>query len=125
MGKKATSIRVSRELLRRVRGVIAATREAASVTAEIEIALENWLDDREVELEARARERHAWAACATWTVPGESGCRDLVAERAPGASRRDAVPTGSRLARHVAHGQRFLLVGGRPSQLPAWGPCRS
>jgi len=53
MRKKATSVRLSPELLRRVREMIAATREAASVTEAIEIALEDWLEDREAELEAR------------------------------------------------------------------------
>jgi Arc/MetJ-type ribon-helix-helix transcriptional regulator len=51
--KIATSVRLSPELLRRVREMIAATREAASVTEVIEIALEDWLEDREAELEAR------------------------------------------------------------------------
>jgi len=41
-------------LLRRVREMIAATREAASVTEAIEIALEDWLEDREAELHARS-----------------------------------------------------------------------
>ena len=53
MRKKATSIRLSPELLRRVREMIAATREAASVSEAIEIALEDWLEDREAELEPR------------------------------------------------------------------------
>jgi Arc/MetJ-type ribon-helix-helix transcriptional regulator len=53
MRKKATSVRLSRELLRRVREMIAATREAASVTEAIEIALEDWLKNREAELKAR------------------------------------------------------------------------
>jgi Arc/MetJ-type ribon-helix-helix transcriptional regulator len=53
MTKKATSVRLSHELLRRVRKMIAATREAASVTEAIEIALEDWLKDRGAELEAR------------------------------------------------------------------------
>jgi hypothetical protein len=52
MGKKATSVRLSRELLRRVREMIAATNEAASVTEAIEIALEDWLEYREAELDA-------------------------------------------------------------------------
>jgi Arc/MetJ-type ribon-helix-helix transcriptional regulator len=51
--KKATSVRLSRELLRRVREMMAATGEAASVTEAIEIALEDWLEDREAELQAR------------------------------------------------------------------------
>jgi len=53
MRKKATSVRLSRELLRRVREMIAATPEAASITEAIEIALEDWLNDREAELKAR------------------------------------------------------------------------
>jgi|SRR5579864_6212043 len=53
MRKKATSVRLSRELLGRVLKMIAATREAASVTEAIEIALEDWLKDREAELETR------------------------------------------------------------------------
>ena len=53
MSKKATSVRLSHELLRRVRKMMAATREAASVTEAIEIALEDWLKDRGAELEAR------------------------------------------------------------------------
>jgi Arc/MetJ-type ribon-helix-helix transcriptional regulator len=53
MRKKAISVRLSPELLRRVREMIAATREAASVTEAIEIALEDWLKDREAKLEAR------------------------------------------------------------------------
>ena len=51
--KKATSVRLSHELLRRVRKMMATTREAASVTEAIEIALEDWLMDRGAELEAR------------------------------------------------------------------------
>src|ERR1700733_10947915 len=53
MRKKAISVRLSHELLQRVRKMIADTREAASVTEAIEIALEDWLEDGEAELEAR------------------------------------------------------------------------
>lgn len=53
MRKRATSIRLSSGLLRRLREMIAATRQAASVTEAIEIALEDWLEDREAELQAR------------------------------------------------------------------------
>jgi hypothetical protein len=50
MRKRATSVRLSSELLRRVREI---TPEAASVTEAIEIALVDWLNDREAELKAR------------------------------------------------------------------------
>lgn len=53
MRKKATGVRLSHERLRRVRELIAATREGASDSEAIEIALEEWLEDREAELEAR------------------------------------------------------------------------
>ena len=53
MRKKGTSVRLSRGLLRRVREMIAGTREAASVTEAIEIAVEDWLENREAELQAR------------------------------------------------------------------------
>ncbi len=53
MRRKATGVRISRELLQRVRKMIAVTREAASVTEAVEIALEDWLENREAELQAR------------------------------------------------------------------------
>jgi Arc/MetJ-type ribon-helix-helix transcriptional regulator len=53
MTKKATSVRLSHELVGRVRKMIADTREVASVTEAIEIALEDWLENGEAELEAR------------------------------------------------------------------------
>jgi hypothetical protein len=53
MRKKATGVRISRELLQHVRKMIAVTREAASVTEAVEIALEDWLENREAELQAR------------------------------------------------------------------------
>ncbi|WP_315740492.1 MULTISPECIES: hypothetical protein [unclassified Bradyrhizobium] len=50
MRKKATSARLSSELLRRVREI---TPEAASITEAIELLLEEAVDHRAAELEAR------------------------------------------------------------------------